>query len=363
MAIQRNRRKWFKKLLYFAVIAVCASAILSMTSADVFFRCFFGRSELRAQTLELRYADIDQNAYPRRAVSFLSGKNRLRGYFYGSGEQGVILIVHGMNGGADSHLPEILYFADHGWRVFAFDGTGVRDSEGSGTVGLSQLRADTLAALEYLSQSEYGALPVVLYGHSAGGYAAAAALESGYNVRAAVCISAFNSPVDTMCYNAGRYVGDVLAYSQYPFLWLENLLVSGSDGNDTAVDAINATDTPALIVSGTEDEVVPERISVAGCRDRITNLNVTYLTISEGSRSEHSTAWFSEEAAEYRDEVVSELDALEARYGDDIPDGVLQTFWSAVDQELLYETDEDFMNTVNAFCLDAIRSVPASRYD
>ena len=201
MAIRRDRRKWFRKVLHIAVIAVCVSVLLSLTSAGVFFRCFFGRSELTAQTIELRYADIDRTAYPRQEVSFLSGKNRLRGYFYGTGEQGVVLIVHGMNGGADSHLPEILYFADHGWRVFAFDGTGVRDSEGSGTVSLSQLHNDTLAALEYLSQSEYRALPVVLYGHSAGGYAAATALESEYPVRAAVCISAFNSPVDTMCYH------------------------------------------------------------------------------------------------------------------------------------------------------------------
>lgn len=354
MAIRRDRRKWFRKVLHIAVIAVCVSVLLSLTSAGVFFRCFFGRSELTAQTIELRYADIDRTAYPRQEVSFLSGKNRLRGYFYGTGEQGVVLIVHGMNGGADSHLPEILYFADHGWRVFAFDGTGVRDSEGSGTVSLSQLHNDTLAALEYLSQSEYRALPVVLYGHSAGGYAAATALESEYPVRAAVCISAFNSPVDTMCYNAGRYVGDVPAYSQYPFLWLENLLVSGSDGNETAVDAINAASVPALIVSGTADEIVPDRISVAGCRDRITNPNVSYLTISEGSRSEHSTAWLTEEAAEYRGEVVSELEALEARYGDEIPDGILQTFRSSVDEALLYEIDERFMDTLNEFYLDAV---------
>ena len=42
----------------------------------------------------------------------------------------------GIGGGADSYLPQITYFLDQGWRVFAYDATGSFDSEGKTTKGV-----------------------------------------------------------------------------------------------------------------------------------------------------------------------------------------------------------------------------------
>ena len=68
-----------------------------------------------------------------------------------------------------------------------------------------------------------------LYGHSLGGYAVAAALDEA-DVKAAVCLSGFNSPVQTMHGKAKEYVG-VLADIEYPFLCLQNRFVFGDDAD------------------------------------------------------------------------------------------------------------------------------------
>lgn len=69
----------------------------------------------------LRYEDIEAD-YPRDLVSFKSGDNLLQGYVYGSGQdRGLVVLAHGIGGGADSYLSQISYFVDQGWCVFAYD--------------------------------------------------------------------------------------------------------------------------------------------------------------------------------------------------------------------------------------------------
>jgi uncharacterized protein len=65
-------------------------------------------------TVGLRYEDLEAQ-YPRSLVSFESGNNRLQGYVYGlNQEQGLVVVAHGIGGGADSYLPQITYFVDQG---------------------------------------------------------------------------------------------------------------------------------------------------------------------------------------------------------------------------------------------------------
>ena len=56
---------------------------------------------------------LDAARYPRSEVRFDSGGNTLHGWLYGEGgKSGVIIISAGINSGADSHLAEIMAFAD-----------------------------------------------------------------------------------------------------------------------------------------------------------------------------------------------------------------------------------------------------------
>lgn len=49
------------------------------------------------------------------------------------------MVVHGLGGGADSYLPEIQYFLDQGWSVFAYDATASYSSEGEAARGFPRL--------------------------------------------------------------------------------------------------------------------------------------------------------------------------------------------------------------------------------
>ena len=63
-----------------------------------------------------------KNEYPRSNVSFLSGKNKLAGYIYGEeNNKGLIVLAHGLGGGSDSYLPQIMFFIDNGYKLFAYD--------------------------------------------------------------------------------------------------------------------------------------------------------------------------------------------------------------------------------------------------
>ena len=84
-------------------------------------------------------------------------------------------------------------------------------------------------------------MPIVLFGHSLGAYAASCVLGEYPSVRSAVCISGFNSPTETMKYFSEKYVG-ILAVASYQYVHLYNFITYGTDSMVTAVDGINSTD-------------------------------------------------------------------------------------------------------------------------
>ena len=145
-------------------------------------------------------------------------------------QDGVIVIVHGLNSGMDAHFAEADWFAAHGYTVFTFDGRGTRTSGGRSRDSVSAMRDDLNAALDSLATTAYSSLPVYLYGHSSGGYAVAATAD---RAKATVAIAAFDAPVDLMCDTAARYAG-FFAYLQKPYLALWNRIEAGADANERA---------------------------------------------------------------------------------------------------------------------------------
>lgn len=348
-----KRQHHLKRVLVGIMIFLLTFSILSMIASAVIFRALFGRVEDDPETMELRISETDSAQYPFREVSFPSGDNLLHGYLCGTDSKtGLIILVSGAGGGAQSHLAEMMYFVDHGWAVLSYDGTGVRTSEGTGTRGLSQAKRDVLAAVDFVSQTpEVAELPVILYGHSLGGYAAAAALDCS-EISGAVTISAFNSPNETMHHFAKQYIG-VLADAGYPFMCLQNFLTFGKDADTAALESINAADKPVMIVYGTDDTVIPEELSIYSHREQITNSHAVFLSVTEDGRSEHSTAWLTADAAAYAKACRMRLVALQEEYDGNIPPQELEDFLSSVNYTRLYELDEQFMSQVLDFCTAA----------
>lgn len=306
-------KRRFKRVCIILLVTVLSYVLLSVAGSVVVFRFIFARTDT-VHAFELTYHDIDAARYPRREISFLSGENRLRGCVYRpqGDSRALVLVLNGMNACIDRHLPEILYFVDHGFAVMTFENTGVGESEGDGTVGLAQARLDAGAAMAYIrSDSSLSALPLLLYGHSLGGYAAATALCDSDEVCAAVCVAGFNSPNENMLFSARRRVG-VLADMQYPFMCLQNFFLFGDKADSAAVDAINACGKPVLLVGSDNDETVPPDISITGRQRDITNPNAVVVKIDEAYRDRHSAAWLSRDAAQYLAETENPTDKQRA---------------------------------------------------
>ncbi len=336
-----------KGILLIILCSLVGFFMVSMLASDIICNIVFARYD-GVDVLSADYAYLD-DPLPRTKVTFESGKNTLTGYLYeAEAPCGMILIAHGMHRNSDSHLSEIQYFLANHWSVFAFDGTGTGESTGDSMVGLEQMALDLEAAVDYVTGHEATAsLPLMLYGHSMGGYAVAVAAEHEA-VKAVVSIAGFDSPMDIMMDRSREYVGGVATLG-YPFLRLQNKITFGDLADRSAIECINRSEAAFLIVYGADDRIVSREDSIYGNRGEIINPHVSYLFVDDEWRDDHSTVWFSAEAVAYREVLEDELAALIERYGDRIPADILTSFCEGIDREVLFDLDEGFMSEVLQF--------------
>ncbi len=349
------------KVIGLLVVGIVIFSIISMVTVKLIYDRQFTRFDRPDPTVtaSLRYADIEEK-YPRSLVSFESGDNLLQGYVYGQEQdQGLVVVAHGLGGGADSYLPQITYFVDQGWRVFAYDATGTFDSEGKTTKGFPQSVIDLDVALTYINnQLDYADLPVLLFGHSWGGYAVANILHYEHKIAGVVTVSGVNSAIEIII-EQGRDMMGSFINTQYPYLWLYQRLVFGQVASLNAVDAINQSDFPVLIIHGTEDEAVDYNgSSIISNIDEITNPNVKTISLSEPRQSGHNNLFRSDEALKYIDKINIEYGKLYESYDQNIPYEVRQKFYSKIDRRLAQEINRGLMNEIQAFLLECLE-----RYD
>lgn len=294
-----RRGSFVRKALKLLVLVLLIFSLISVVLSAVLYRVLFPR---RDGLSEFRYtwAELGDEAPARVRIRFPSGDNLLTGYRYDAPDpKGLIVVINGLGSGVDAHLPEIRYFVAHGYSAVTWDATGLGDSEGSWSVGMQQIKLDLLAYLTWQeTESPEADLPILLYGHSAGGYAACTALATDHRVDGVICISAFESPIDVLLYHARNRVG-ILADSQALFLRLENWFLFGADSDCSAREAINGSEVPVLIVWGDSDDLVPRSQSLIQFQDAYTNPAVRCLEITTEYRNEHSTPWLSEASACY----------------------------------------------------------------
>ena len=346
-----------RRIVSIIAIFLVAFSVLSIVVTGILFNNNFGRNELNKNEIALSYSDIDSTAYPRNNIQFLSDDTTLQGYIYGAtNTKGLIVVAHGIMSGADSYLPEIMYFVDNGWCVFAFDGTGTRSSEGRGIRGLPQTKLDLIAALSYVNESpDLSELPIVLYGHSMGGYAVTAYLKDySYDIRAVVCVSGFNSPLDTMYYQVESVVG-FYANIEYPFIWLYQKFLFGKDADVSAVDGINSVDIPILFIYGTMDDVVPyDEIGIYAYKEQITNPNVSFLSVDEEGRNWHDNVHLSQEAGLYSQEIKNELSKLQEQNGGLLSNNDFMAFMKNIDQKSMNALNSEYMHGLLEFMESAV---------
>jgi len=234
--------------------------------------------------------------------------------------------------------------------VFSFDCTGSHESEGKGTIGLPQSVLDLSAALDYVeSDSTLKDLPVMLYGHSWGGYAVAAVLNCDHDIAAAASIAGFNAPMGILFEQAKEMMG-AFAYVEYPFMWAYQTMLFGRAARLTAVDGINSADTAVMVIHGDKDKTVSyDSAGIIAHKSEITNPNVVYKTCTTENHNGHRNLFRSDAAAEYINQKNLEYRELYELYNGSIPDDVLADYYTNMDRTLASELDTDFMDEINRF--------------
>lgn len=330
------------------LLIVPGTCITSYEMSTHFKRCDYPDHKLSA----VYFYDHYQPDYPREEVSFRSGKNTLKGYIYGlDNNDGLIVFAHGIGSGHEVYLGLLTRLIDCGWRVFTYDATGSGYSEGKSTIGLAQSVIDLHNALSFAeTDSRLNSLDTFVLGHSWGGYASAAVLNYKHNIKGCVSMSGYYLPVaelDESCDNMFGKASKLI----YPYIWMYNTVKFGKYSSVSAVDGLNKSGIPALIVHGDEDEIIGYNgASIIARKDDISNPLVQYKVFTEPGRNGHNSYFYTPEFKEYKENYLTPiLDDLENKYGDVVPDNEQMKYVEKVDKELYNGFSAEVISMIDSF--------------
>lgn len=251
-----------KKIALIAALCLAAVLIAGVWAAGVVI--YEKVCNVRYTTYEptmLRLEDFD--GLQRTRWQFPSDKGQmLTGYWYshsaGEPQRGIVILAHGFGGGGHtSYMDCADWFARHGYYVFAYDATGNDESEGKGVGGLPQGVIDLGYAISFVEESgSFPALPIVLFGHSWGGYSVCAVLADHPEVKAVIECAGFNRTSDMIEAAGQEYVGK-LAAVMTPFIKLHERIRFGAYASRTGLDGFAASQAAVLVAHSADDDTVP----------------------------------------------------------------------------------------------------------
>jgi len=341
------------------ILVACLIFTLFNILASIIYSQAFGRVEgfpKNEFTTYITWEEIDQGRYSREEVNFLSGKNKLQGFIYGgSNSRGLVVISQGLGGTADDYFSMIMYFVDSGWRVFAFNNTGVSGSEGKSVRGLTQSLLDLDAALTFIkNRNGFNSLPIMLAGHSWGGYAVCSVLNYGHHdIKAVVSFAGFNKGSEVMT-EVGVAEGGKSFYIVSPQFWAIEKIMFGDAAKLTAVDGINKSGIPVMIVQSSNDHVIPAgTTSIYAHRLEIANPNAEIIFRDGEDAAGHEFVFCSKDQKMYLIETLKSWEAYKAGHSN-----ASKYKWAEeinFDKALANELDADLMARIDRFFSAAVK--------
>ena len=242
-----------------------------------------------------------------RRMSFRSGKNRLTGYLWNeNGTRGLMIVAHGMGTDIAYYLPEIHHFADAGYRVFAFEYSGYGESTGH-FYGFPQAVYDLKNAIAFIHD---GALPLILLGHSMGGYAVCTVARClSCPVSAIVAYAPFYASCEAIreTTHAMPRCGALVRCA----VSLVQRLLFGARHGWNGADGLRAAHAPALILQGREDQ----EVSCTGCslyahRAELAGVAAEFCLVEQPDSSGHMTVIRKKGSAAVNEDTMRMVDAF-----------------------------------------------------
>jgi len=357
--MEKTLQKHYRKTIVIMISLLIGINILTGCAiTNTLTKRYFSRIDRRDNfSMLLTYDDVKADL-PRREIAFFSGPNELVGAVYGNAETiGLVVIVHGHGGDMDTYIPVIKFLVQNNWSVMAYNGTGVNDSGGESRNNLFQAVPDLLAALLYIKNNvQLGNLPLVLFGHSQGGFAVCSVLNyaESANVKAVVSFAGMNRTKDIVD-KYGRRAAGIFYPLLRPFLD-DTDFTSGV--NQSAINGINSTDIPIMLVQGAEDKtVLPDSEAITHFMDDILNTNVKTVILSDEWNSGHHSIFWSKDTYIYRNELNSSLELYrEAHNIDVLTDNDLRSwaYENQLDRVRANGLNMCLFDQINKFLLNAI---------
>lgn len=337
------------------VLLLIVCVVVYVCISTMYTKSFGSRPEMNRGHYTYFY-DYYEMKYPREEVTFSGSAARLHGFIYGEeNHKALVVVAHGIGAYHEDYMSSIIWFVDHGYRVFAVDFTGSGHSEGKGTMGLPQSAIDMDTVLSFIeADSSLNQLPKVLFGHSWGAYAVAAVLNFQHDVKAVVTVAGFNDPVhqigEVFVMLLGKF-GKLL----YPFLNLFHLIQFGKNGFLRAVDGINKAGIPILIVQGMEDQLnAPNGTSIYAAREKITNPKVKYHILTKEHCSDHLSPFHTDEANEKLWHMAQDLTEINSKYQGQEQIDKTREYYESFDKEIMSIPNEKLYIVVDTFYNDAL---------
>ncbi len=241
--------------------------------------------------------------------SFPSDKGQmLAGYLYsiGDNQHGIVIIAHGFgDGGHNSYMDVADYFARNGYYVFAYDATAMDKSEGEGLGGVPQGVIDLDYVISFVeSNNDIPDLPIVLFGHSWGGYCVSAVLTYHPEVKAVIECSGFNSSSEMFESGGKSQAGDGI-YAMTPFVKLHEFFKFGKYAKNTAMDGFESTDAVIMIVHSADDDVIGIEYGLDKYYEKYKDdSRFTFIRFEDRGHNEV----FNDPSNTYKDEFDAEFD-------------------------------------------------------
>lgn len=257
---KRGKSKVKIALIILAVIVVIVLTVLQTLTFVLYNENFHQRFSSADMDMMMKTEDFVN--LKREKSTFTSDEGQtLTGYFYSSAARekykAVVLFSHGYGGGGhSSYRSEIDYLAQNGFLVYAFDNTGNDESEGESVKGLPQGVIDLRFALDHVrTQAVSRDLPIMLCGHSWGGYSVCSELEKETDITAVVSLANFNKSSDMMIDQGVKMYGDSVGMMS-PFLTVCDFVNFGSDAFLSSMKGLQNTNAEVLLFHSEDDGMI-----------------------------------------------------------------------------------------------------------
>ncbi len=345
-----------KKRALLTVAIACVSVIVFVflifipLATVIVYESIFGVRFETAEWSAYSIEDFDGLALDR--CNFKSDKGQmLTGYHYMKDRdaRGVVVMAHGFGGGGHNQYMNIAdYFASNGYFVFSYDVTGNDESEGYAVGGLPQGVIDLDYALRYVkSCDKYKDLPIVLFGHSWGGYSVGAVLKLHTDISAVISVSGFDCSSDMLEQEGRSYLGPLVSIG-LPYVRLYDSIKFGEYATYSASDGFAASDAGVMVIHSRDDETVLTSYGY----------DKYYATYQTDSRFEfvefddrgHNYVLYSDESQDYRDEInrsyTAYVEANGGEYNAEIKTEFMDKYF---DKSLCYDFDDELMSRIVEF--------------